>query len=557
MKTYIRAAAMALAVILMAASTAMAAKTFTVAPFQVNGSSAYKYLEKSIPDMFTSRLMTPGKFDVAKQGASQKLAPSDEAGAIKAMTAAGADYIIWGSVTVVGENASIDVQVRDKTGKSWSFPRESAIPRLIQDLRRSADSINSEAFQQLPPGRAAARPQQQQQQQPVNQMNADLIRNQTDQAPTYINPQFRYTGNSADESRLRSQTLNFAAYGMEICDTTGDGNNEVIILEERRMHAFKYDGPNRLALLATEEFPASETCMSVRSYDFDNSGRAWIIVNTAADKNTDVISRIYTFDGRKFTLVARQLGTYLNVVNMPPAYKPRLIGQRSKPPHLFREGVYEAYLEKGKEIKFASRVDLPKDFNVTNFSYIPPGRDMNDAPKTIFLDPTERLAVASDRGTRMSAMDEKYSGSRQGIYVDRAMPGLGSDTVTRGETYYIPMRMPVVDLDDDGNWEILVNKPISTANVLFNNYRYFPESEIHSLQWDGLGLALVWKTRRIKGSVVDYTIIDANGDGILDLAVLINTHPGSIGVAKPRAMVILYPLDLSKMDPDTPPSFTE
>lgn len=556
MKTLIRVAAVAFGVILLAASTALAAKTFVIAPFEVNGSNAYKYLEKSIPDMFTSRLFTQGKFEPAKFGLSQKISPSDEAAAIKAMSAAGADFIIWGGVTVVGENASIDVQVRDKAGKSWTFPRESAIPRLIQDLRRTADGINSEAFQQLPPGRAAARPQQQQQ-EPVNQMNPDLIRNQTDQAQTYINPQFRYTGGSGDESRLRSQALNFAAYGMEICDATGDGNYEIFILEERRLHAYKYDGPNRLALLATEEFPASETCMSIRSYDFDNSGRAWIIVNTAVNSDTDVISRIYTFDGRSFNLVTRQLGTYLNVVNMPPAYKPRLIGQRSKPPHLFRDGVYEAYLEKGKEIKLASKLDLPKDFNVTNFSHIPPGRDINDAAKTIFLDPTERLVVASERGTRMASTDEKYSGSRQGIYMDRAMPGMGADTVTRGVTYYIPMRMPVVDLDDNGSWEVLVNKPISTANIIFSNYRYFPESEIQSLQWDGLGLNLIWKTRRIKGSVVDYAIVDANGDGILDLAVLLNTHPGAIGVAKPRAMVVLYPLDLSKVDPNTPPSITE
>ena len=57
---------------------------------------------------------------------------------------------------------------------------------------------------------------------------------------------------------------------------------------------------------------------------------------------------------------------------------------------------------------------------------------------------------------------------------------------------------------------------------------------------------LVWKTRRIKGSVVDYAIADADNDGNRDLVVCINSHPGALGVEGRKAIVLLYPLDLSK-----------
>lgn len=115
--------------------------------------------------------------------------------------------------------------------------------------------------------------------------------------------------------------------------------------------------------------------------------------------------------------------------------------------------------------------------------------------------------------------------------------------------FYIPMRMLAVDFEHDGNYELIVNKPISTASEIFDRYRFFPQSEIHSLFWDGIGLNLQWKTRRIKGSMVDYTIADANNDGIPDLVTCLNTHPGALGVKARKTIIMLYPLDMSQTNP--------
>ncbi len=553
MKISIRAVLAAVAVVLATASMAMAAKTFTVAPFVVNGSSAYKYLEKSTPDMFASRLYWQGTFEPAKKaGTNKPLQPTDEAAAASALAASGADYIIWGSITIVGDTSSIDVRARDKAGKTWPISRESSVSQLIPGLRQVADNISAEVFQKP---RASRSRQQQQPVERVNQMNPDLVRNETTPAEVYINPNFRYSGKSDDESRLRSQTLPFASYGMEICDATGDGQKEVFLLEEKKINAYHFEQDGKLKLLGSFSLPSSQYGLSIRSIELNREGRNTLIVNSK-DDDEELVSRLLTFDGQAFKEISRNNGIFLNVVNMPPTYKPRLVGQRSNPPHLFQPGVSEADLKNGK-IVLGAKLNLPSEFLVFNFSYVPPGAEMGDMAKIIMLDESERLRLYSEKGARMAITDDKYSGSVQGIYVDAAMPGMGKEHVTIGTTYYVPMRMLVVDLDQDGNYEIIVNKPITTAGVIFDNYRTFPQSEIHSLQWDGLGLSLVWKTRRIKGTVVDYTIDDPNHDGVLDLVVCVNTHPGALGAVPRKTMVLLYPLDLSKANPDTPPSFVE
>ena len=114
--------------------------------------------------------------------------------------------------------------------------------------------------------------------------------------------------------------------------------------------------------------------------------------------------------------------------------------------------------------------------------------------------------------------------------------------------YYVPMRMPVVDLDRDGRYELLANKPVTTAGKLFTNYRTYPQGEIHAMLWDGMGMELLWKTRRIKGTVCDVTVADVDNNGKVDLVVAVNSYGGVTSGLKTRCAVYMYPLDTTKVN---------
>ena len=526
-------------VLLFPAQAFAAKSTYVVLPFTVNGPENFNYLERSIPQMLTSRLYSKGEVEAASDVPAAQRAVSDAATADRARNALKADYVVFGTVTIVGDNYSLDVQVRDKAGKSWNQASEGKVAQLISGISRTSDSINHQVF-----GRSSA-PQAQR----VNQMHPDIVVNQDRPKDVYLNPQFRYSGSSAeDESRMRSQTLQFTAVGMEVCDLDNDGRNEVVLLSETTLYAYRFDN-GRLNKVAEIELPRTHRTLAVRA--LPGSSKTYLIVNMI-DKDSMPQASIYSLSGNTFKEEYSRQKYFLNVVKVAPDYRPTLIGQKSGRPRLFASGVYEMLLTGSGQLTQGARLSLPEGADVFNFTYLPGGFS-KEGDKIIVLSNRERLRTHTLKGARLAETDEKYSGAAIGIETNPAMPGLSRDDATMGETYFIPMRMIPMDIERDGNYELLVNRPISTASGIFDRYRFNPQSEIHSLFWDGIGLNLQWKTRRIKGSTVDYTIADADNNGVTDLVVCINTHPGALGVNARKAVVLVYPLDVSLADPNTTP----
>ncbi len=152
---------------------------------------------------------------------------------------------------------------------------------------------------------------------------------------------------------------------------------------------------------------------------------------------------------------------------------------------------------------------------------------------------------------------ERFSGSAVGMDHYKGMPGLGVDKSTQlPSKYYAPMNMVTADIGNIGEPVLLVNKPVSTTSQLFDRYRYFPQGEVHALFWDGVGMALKWKTRRIRGSVAAIDLADVDNNGVLDLVVGINTSP-ELGIGSRQCMIVAYPLDVKAMDPNTPADMSE
>ena len=89
-----------------------------------------------------------------------------------------------------------------------------------------------------------------------------MMSNEVDAANVYLNPQIRYEGYTGSDAYIRVQALQFPSVGFTVADVDLDGKNEVIVLEDHRIHIYVYqDG--KLNQLAEQEFSYMINCLAV------------------------------------------------------------------------------------------------------------------------------------------------------------------------------------------------------------------------------------------------------------------------------------------------------
>ena len=90
-------------------------KRVAVMPFQLHGLQELSYLRESMIDMLSSRIGSYGKFDIVDKSLLLSLLKKGD-GPIEVGREVGADYIVLGGMTRLGNSLSLDVKVVDTKG---------------------------------------------------------------------------------------------------------------------------------------------------------------------------------------------------------------------------------------------------------------------------------------------------------------------------------------------------------------------------------------------------------------------------------------------------------
>ena len=546
--SFIIALALCPIIILTALQALAAEKTFVVLPFAVNAPQNYAYLGKAIPSTIQSRLTKPGAL-------SGKTASGRAASANDARKAMGkADYAIWGVVNVMGNDCTVEVNSIDKNGKTWTKSSSGPVSGLMNTVNGLAASLSSEAMGEAvmakPGFMASSAPR-------GKTNNSDIIVNETGQNQVYLNPQFRYQGaGAADGLRIRTQRLKYNMVDMAVGDFNGDGKTEIAVLGEHRLYIYIWENSGQLKPLGETEIMRTNNNFSMRAIDLNRDGAQDLVICTFEEESNRPYTFFYSFRGNQFSQVAKRAPYFASVMRLPPTFAPTLVGQSWDSVRLFAPGIHQM-VKSGDKYTLGTRLDMPSGANVFNCSYIPASK-ATGGDLLVMLTDAERIKVFQGKSDKpIHQTMENFSGSAAGMEFYKSMPGLNIDKTSQlASKYYAPMRMIAADIGNTGENVILLNKPISTAAQFFDRYRYYPQGEIHALYWDGVGLGLNWKTRRIRGSVAEVDLGDVNNDGILDLVVGLNTSP-ELGVGSRQCMITAYPLDTSQTDPNTPADMSD
>lgn len=509
------------------------AASYAVAPFQVNGANSYQYLKNSVPSMLNSRLFKSTVNEpVASQDSLTKAnAPSSQKAAQDLRKKHKADYLVYGTVNVIGDTASLDISVVGDNNYFWQKSSQDTVNNLLNSVNTVAASINKEVFKTAGAASAGA----------SGRSNSFIDPKTGAPSTSYLNPELRYQG--VEANKTRSQTLPYASSGMQIADFTGNGFNEILLGSENEIILYSYEN-TQLKEIAHKKIYSSANILRISYLPY--KGRNYIVVATSDKTNNDARSYIYLCSGKQLQEITNTR-YFLNVAKLSAHGNPELIGQNADPTRFVKGAVFRMNFD-GKNVSKASNINtLPSKADLFNFTFVPSSQDSGDV--IAIIDDQDKLNIFSTSGKILSKTDDYYASTANSVTVTRDIGGFVSQEGKMDElNHFVPSAINITDIDNDGQYEMILTKPISVAAALLNNYRNYAQSEVHALVWDGVGANLLWKTRRVKGTITDVKVADPNNDGVLDLVLNVNTYPGAMGIDKIRTFITIYPLDTDNIN---------
>ncbi len=536
------------AVSIFAASVSFAAeaRTYAVYPFEINGPAQYKYLSRGVQTMLISRLNWTGHFEPLAGSRDLKEAdrPKSQIEEIKSAQRLGTDYLALGSITIVGKDASIDLRMIDKDGKSWPHSAKTTISELIPALDGMSKEIKGQLFEKPGSRKATKEEEAREEARPSSPMNPEFMTAASTGkiVESTINPQFRYEGGTETPGRWRSESIKVVNRGGFVADVTGDGKKDVVILSDTEIKVLSVE-KQRLKEITSYKYAARATGLRISPIDLGKDGVTEVVLCTMQSERP--YSYIISFKDKTPKVLLDRDKNFLSVIKIPPHFSETIVGQRLDTSRtLYSKDLVEYMYSNGRLVP-VKKMTVPAFTNVFNLTYLP---QAGDDYKILLINKYNRINMFDKNLEPLYESQNSYNSVDVSIEIISKMRGFGNENKeSRMEKlYFLPMPVTVTSLSDPKKKEVLLNKDLSVASQVFSNYKSFAQGEIHSEYWDGVGLSLAWKTRRIKGSITSYGIADIDNDGHDELYCILNTYPGALGVKFRKTLIIAYELDQGK-----------
>ena len=551
--------------------TARTTVKVAILPFNMHTPAGLAYLQEGIREMFASRLGWQGKVLVVEKTATEQATKGIRGdvsadNAMKIGKTLNVDYVIYGSVTGLGQSVSIDANIARVSGggEPVSFAAQAKnLDDVIPRIDQCAQDINAKVFgRPAELGKAAA----------VAGSEAEATRNpellipdamiQSDKS-AYLNPNFielSPEGSLRQPGIWKSQTIIGAVLAMDVGDVDGDGRPEIVVMAKDKITVFRKEGQG-LKTIATYSGTKVDNYIWLSVANADQDGPAKIFLNNLRKHNTSrasmdtmygdkgytegLVSVVLALSNGKLEEIAKADNYYLNAIEFPKKGR-ILVGQQKGEETVgaFAGGVYEMAI-RGETVVPTVAVPLPDRCNV--FNCIRADLKGDHVEETIQVDKSNRLLVLSPSGETIWQSDKIFAAttnSFEGRLNDRRYNDI--------DYYAVPSPVMVTDLNKDGIPEIIVNRnPNATAKFLPESLKSYDKGEIVSFSWDQLGMAENWKTRELNGMVTSIRLADLDNKGKDQLVVSMVAAKDLLKLADAKSTIITYELrEHGKKAPD-------
>jgi TolB-like protein len=532
---------------IMPISVFAAAKTVAIVPFKVNAEKDMSFLRDGVYDMLSTRLAKEGEVEVLNRQTVEKALPSTvgpltEAAGREIGRKLPADYVLFGSLTVLGNSISLDAKVVDVAGAKPSmsfFEQSEDAGGIISRINAMAAAVNEKMFgrtaaaaQPAPAPAAATAPQA----QPSQPAPADpyahpekMLRQPSGSGGGAGSP-FAASEESAREFSpqfWKSAAYKLAFNGIALGDVDGDGKTETVIITADKVIVFRYE-QQRFYQVTEYEAESKGINIGVDVADINGNGMPEIIVTRLTLTRKALASFVLEWDGKAFRRIVDNASWYFRVVDLPDRGKV-LLGQEPRFGSPFKGKIFEMIWRNG-HYEPETPVAVSTAANVLGLTI---GQIVKGQRETIAAyDPSDRIRVFDEAGKEEWKSPERYGGST--LYYLGAIDDQG-DTE---RPIYLPMRLTALKPDKDGKVQVLAVRNFDIAGGKLEKFRSYNEAQIIGFGWDGLGLQPEWRTRKMTGCIRDFALGDFDNDGELEMVCALVLDEGRIITTIPKSTVI-------------------
>ena len=530
-------------------------------PFAINADRNLAYLTSGMRDMLASRLVSGAGLEIVPRAdvdlaLAGKPAPTDAAGLRLLGTKLQAEYVLAGSLTALAGSLSLDSTLHTVNGNAEprtyfaTAPREEEIIAAIDTLswqiaeqgfgkQRPAANAASSSVAPIPGAGTATDPN-------LTAHPDRIMMGQGMAGMSVLRPLGVVTGALGF---TKSQTFNYGLVAMEVGDVDADGQDEFVLASPYEVRIYRRNNSS-FQKIGQVDLIHRYSIHSVTMADLNNNGRKEIYISAADAKEPS--SMVLEWDGKEFVRLADNLAWYLRVIDVP-GQGPVLAGQKAGLGQLMSKGVYQLEVSQGQVTK-GDQVQCG-GMNLFDFSFA--DLDGSGAPEVVAISQGDRLMVLTQAGKVLWTSDEYYGGTT------RFVGGQSFDEINKDLEHgrnedariYIPARIVVRDVNNDGVVDVVVNKNLSSSSRILSRVRSYPSGEIHALAWNGISLTELWRTRKIDGYIADYQLgkiesVEATAgkaktlNAELNVGIILNSTGFDI-LSNANSAVLTFPLHLT------------
>ncbi len=306
----------------------------------------------------------------------------------------------------------------------------------------------------------------------------------------------------------RSVTLAKEIRALTTGDIDGDGIDEIIVLIGNTLELYKLDG-KKINKVATSSLPPVLECHALNMVDLDKNGRMEIYISSTDGLN--ISSLIVGWDKEKgFRIITENIPWYIRPI-LVPGKGWRLAGQKrgSAKTELVKAGIYLLDLDAQHTPAQGEQLPLPAEINLFDFVFA--DLDGDGAAETVAIDKKERMKVYNRANELLWVSKKTFGGSK--IYLGPSRgeavntqdrKNFTSDEDAQRELIFVPGRLVVADVDNDGRQEIVINENTRMSTSFFDKIRIYNDGVIVGLTWDGAALNEAWRTGTFKGYIAGF-----------------------------------------------------